>query len=186
MSNSSSSPTKIITIVGGGFCGALTAVNILRQNPEESIRIILIDRGTRPGRGLAYGTWDDNFLLNVPAGNMSALADDPNHFVGFCQNIDPAFNSATFASRRIYGDYLELTLRQEAERNGGASLEQVHGEVIAVRQQPRNNIYQIDLANGRSIGSDQVVLALGHFPPSNPAAITASSLHETGAYIANP
>ena len=25
---------------------------------------------------------------------MSALADDPNHFVQFCQNIDPAFNSA--------------------------------------------------------------------------------------------
>ena len=117
MSSNPTSSTKIITIVGGGFCGALTAVNILRENPQGSIRIILIDRGNRPGRGLAYGTWDDNFLLNVPAGNMSALPDDPNHFVRFCQDVDRAFNSGTFASRRLYGDYLELTLRQASEQN---------------------------------------------------------------------
>src|SRR3954463_16587463 len=117
MSNNVSSRAKTITIVGAGFCGALTAVNLLRQNPGGTVRIILVERGARPGRGLAFGTWDDNFLLNVPAGNMSALADDPNHFVQFCQNIDPAFNSATFVSRRIYGDYLEVTLQQEAERN---------------------------------------------------------------------
>ncbi|HEV7929689.1 MAG TPA: FAD/NAD(P)-binding protein [Nitrosospira sp.] len=186
MSNNDPSFTKIITIVGAGFCGALTAVNILRQNPGGAIRIILVDRGTRPGRGLAYGTWDDNFLLNVPAGNMSALADDPDHFVRFCQNIDPAFNAGTFASRRIYGDYLEFTLRQEAERNSETSLEEVQGEAIAVRQQPGDNIYQIDLANGQRIRSDQVVLALGHFPPSNPVVITCHGLHETGLYIANP
>jgi len=148
MSDYSSSPTKTITIVGAGFCGALTAVNILRQNPEGPVRIILVDRGTRPGRGVAYGTWDDNFLLNVPAGNMSALADDPNHFVQFCQNIDPAFNSATFILRRLYGDYLEFTLRQETERNRKTVLEKVHGEAIAIRQQPGDNFYQVDLANG--------------------------------------
>jgi uncharacterized NAD(P)/FAD-binding protein YdhS len=184
MSHSSSAPTKIITIVGGGFCGALTAVNILRQNPEGNIRIILIDRGTRLGRGLAYGTWDDNFLLNVPAGNMSALPDDPNHFVRFCQDVDPAFNSATFASRRLYGDYLELTLRQACERNAGIMLEKVRGEAIAIRRQQGDDSYRIDLASGRSVQSGQVVLALGHLPPSNPVALTG--LHETGIYIANP
>ena len=184
MSNNSSAPTKIITIVGGGFCGALTGVNILRQNPEGNIRIILIDRGTRLGRGLAYGTWDDNFLLNVPAGNMSAFPDDPNHFVRFCQDVDPAFNSATFASRRLYGDYLELTLRQASERNAGIMLEKVRGEAIAIRRQQGDDSYRIDLASGRSIQSGQVVLALGHFPPSNPVAFTG--LHETGIYIANP
>ena len=183
-SNNSSAPTKIITIVGGGFCGALTGVNILRQNPEGNIRIILIDRGTRLGRGLAYGTWDDNFLLNVPAGNMSAFPDDPNHFVRFCQDVDPAFNSATFASRRLYGDYLELTLRQASERNAGIMLEKVRGEAIAIRRQQGDDSYRIDLASGRSIQSGQVVLALGHFPPWNP--VTLTGLHETGIYIANP
>ena len=67
MSNNVSSRAKTITIVGAGFCGALTAINLLRQNPGGTVRIILVDRGARPGRGLAFGTWDDNFLLNVPA-----------------------------------------------------------------------------------------------------------------------
>ncbi|PTR17406.1 putative NAD(P)/FAD-binding protein YdhS [Nitrosospira sp. Nsp2] len=184
MSDNVSSPTKIITIIGAGFCGALTAVNILRRNPGATVRIVLVDRSTRPGRGLAYGTWDDNFLLNVPAGNMSALPDDPNHFVQFCQNIDPAFNSATFVSRRLYGDYLELTLQQAAEQSGGTPFEQVRGEAVSIRKRPEDDSYQIDLANGRSIRSHQVVLALGHFPPSTPAAI--SGLHESGVYIGNP
>ena len=186
MSNNVSSRAKTITIVGAGFCGALTAINLLRQNPGGTVRIILVDRGARPGRGLAFGTWDDNFLLNVPAGNMSALADDPNHFVQFCQNIDPAFNSATFVSRRIYGDYLEFTLRQETERNGETSLEKVQGEAMAVRHHLPDNIYQIDLAHGRSICSEQVVLALGHFPPLNPIVMTGPGFHDSGAYIANP
>lgn len=43
-------------------------------------------------RGLANRCWDDNLLLNVPAGNMSALTDEPDHFVTYCQGIDPAFN----------------------------------------------------------------------------------------------
>ena len=125
-------------------------VNILRQNPGVPVRVILVDRNTRPGRGLAYRTWDDNFLLNVPAGNMSALTDDPNHFVKFCQDIDPAFNAGTFASRRLYGDYLESILRQETERCGETLLEKIHCEAIAVRQQSGNTAYQVELANGRS------------------------------------
>ena len=85
MSSVSFLPAKVITIIGAGYSGILTVVNILRQNPGTQVRIVLIDRNTRPGRGLAYRTWDDNFLLNVPAGNMSALTDAPNHFVQFCQ-----------------------------------------------------------------------------------------------------
>jgi uncharacterized NAD(P)/FAD-binding protein YdhS len=181
---SPSSPVKVITIVGAGYSGSLTAVNILRQNPGPQVRIILIDRNTRPGRGLAYRTWDDNFLLNVPAGNMSALADDPNHFVKFCQDIDPAFNAGTFVSRRLYGDYLEFVLRQETERSGVSELEEIHCEAIAVRQQPGDNSYQVALADGRSLRSDQVVLAFGHFSPEDPVAV--ASIYETETYINNP
>ena len=181
---SPSSPVKVITIVGAGYSGSLTAVNILRQNPGPQVRIILIDRNTRPGRGLAYRTWDDNFLLNVPAGNMSALTDDPNHFVKFCQDIDPAFNAGTFVSRRLYGDYLEFVLRQETERSGISVLEEIHCEAIAVRQQSGDNSYQVGLADGRSLRSDQVVLAFGHFSPEDPVAV--ASIYETETYINNP
>ena len=183
MSNIPSLRAKVITIVGAGYCGALTAVNILRHNPGTRVRIVLVNQSMRMGRGLAYGTWDDNFLLNVPAGNMSALPDDPDHFVRFCQNIDPAFNSATFVSRRLYGDYLESILRQEAEHGSETPLERIHGEVIAVRQRP-GETYQVDLADGRSIQSGQVILALGHFAPGIPKPV--SEVHHSSAYINNP
>jgi uncharacterized NAD(P)/FAD-binding protein YdhS len=184
MSGASSLPEKVITIVGAGYSGVLTAVNILRQNLGTQVRVILVDRNTRPGRGLAYRTWDDNLLLNVPAGNMSALTDEPNHFVQFCQNIDPAFNAGTFASRRLYGDYLEFILLQETERNRETLLEKIHCEAIAVRQQSGGNAYQVDLADGRSLRSDQVVLAFGHFSPGDPGA--AGDIYETATYIKNP
>ncbi len=174
---------KVIAIVGAGYSGAFTAVNILRRNPGRRIRVVLVDRHTRPGRGLAYRTWDDNFLLNVPAGNMSALADDRDHFVRFCRNIDPAFNAATFISRRLYGDYLEFTLR-EAEPGSETPLEKICGEAISVRQQPGTAPYRVDLEDGRTLSADQVVLALGHFPPLAPAGTEGFS--ESGIYINNP
>ncbi|MEO7320376.1 MAG: FAD/NAD(P)-binding protein [Nitrosospira sp.] len=184
MSSAFSPPVKVIMIIGAGYSGTITAVNILRQNLGVQVRVILVDRNTRPGRGLAYRTWDDNFLLNVPAGNMSALTDDPNHFVKFCQDIDPAFNAGTFVSRRLYGDYLEFILRQETERSGETLLEEIHCEAIAVRQQSGDNAYQVDLADGRSLRSDQVVLAFGHFPPEDPVPV--ANVYETGTYISNP
>ncbi|MBA2659747.1 MAG: FAD/NAD(P)-binding protein [Nitrosospira sp.] len=63
MSSASSLPVKVITIIGAGYSGTITAVNILRQNLGVQVRVILVDRNTRPGRGLAYRTWDDNFWL---------------------------------------------------------------------------------------------------------------------------
>lgn len=176
-------PVKVIAIIGAGYCGTLTAVHILRQNPVNQVRVVLVEQHSRPGRGLAYRTWDDNFLLNVPAGNMSALADDPDHFVRFCQNIDPAFNAASFISRRLYGDYLELTLREEITRHRETVIETIHDEAVAVHHSG-NDAYQIDLRNGASICAHQIVLALGHFPPLPPAPV--SEFYKTPAYINNP
>ena len=146
----------------------MTAVHLLRAAEGETLatralEILLVERRSRFGRGLAYHTWDDNLLLNVPAGNMSALADDPGHFVEFLRDIDPAFNAASFVSRRIYGDYLEHTLRS-AERAGKARLTRIVGEVRAVT--PRVGAgHAVRLADGTSHDVDAVVLALGHFPP---------------------
>jgi uncharacterized NAD(P)/FAD-binding protein YdhS len=98
--------TRKIVIIGGGFSGALTAVNLLRSSVQITPEIVLFERSWPISRGLAYRTWDDNMLLNVPAGNMSSLADSPHDFVAYCKKIDPAFNDGSFVSRRIYGDYL--------------------------------------------------------------------------------
>jgi uncharacterized NAD(P)/FAD-binding protein YdhS len=174
---------RTIIIVGAGYSGAFTAVNLLRDPAFKGGRVILVDHSPPFGRGLAYRIWDDNMLLNVPAGNMSALANDPNHFVEYCQRIDPAFNASTFISRRIYGDYLEQTLA-EAEKNSSAILQKVQGEVIAVQGQSAAQSFLVQLADGQQWGADQVVLALGHFLPRPPQS--AANLAVTQAYFNNP
>src|SRR5208282_5172210 len=124
---------RTIVVIGAGYSGALTAVNLLRTATATAVSVVLIERRSRFGRGLAYQTWDDNLLLNVPAGNMSALPDEPAHFVDYLHGIDPAFNAASFVSRRIYGDYLEHCLAS-AEQRSNSRLRRMSGEVSSVRR----------------------------------------------------
>ncbi|EIC31273.1 MULTISPECIES: FAD/NAD(P)-binding protein [Methylomicrobium] len=174
---------RTIVILGAGYSGTLTAVNILRQNTGDPVRLVLVERKAPFGRGLAYRTWDDNFVLNVPAGNMSALADDPDHFVNYCRNIDPAFNASSFIARRIYGDYLESTLA-EAEKGSPIAVQKISGEALSVRPREEGGGFSVELEDSRSLSADQVVLALGHALPGN--LRPAPDGFKPGNYIANP
>ena len=58
-------------ILGGGFSGVMTAVNLVRLGGEAAS--ITVVNANRPlGRGVAYGTRRGEHLLNVAARNMSA------------------------------------------------------------------------------------------------------------------
>ena len=70
-----------IAIVGGGFSGTVLAIQLLRMGLPKTDSVVLIEKNPRIGPGLAYSVEDECCLLNVPAGNMSALADDPGHFL---------------------------------------------------------------------------------------------------------
>ena len=68
-----------IGIIGGGASGAVLAACLLRRVGPDT-EIVLIEKRKEIGRGLAFSTWDPNHLLNVRSGNMSAYADQPDHF----------------------------------------------------------------------------------------------------------
>lgn len=55
----------------------LAAAHILRSDPQA--RVTLVEARDRIGLSLAYSTPDQNHLLKVRVGNMSALPDDPRH-----------------------------------------------------------------------------------------------------------
>src|SRR5262245_23607533 len=99
-----------IAIIGGGFCGSIAAVNLMRFS-EGPLRVVLVNRGFPVGRGIAYGTRRPEHLLNVAARNMSALADHPNHFLEWLRtrneyaDTPEAVLRETFIPRRVYGDY---------------------------------------------------------------------------------
>lgn len=166
-----------IAIVGGGFSGALTAVHLLRRAgaaPSRStpLRVVLIERGARMARGLAYGARCPLHLLNVPAGNMSALEQEPDDFVRYCQRRGEAVDATTFVPRQLYGDYLDWLLRDAAEaarRSGKAVLDCARGDVLECQV---TDHAALTLADGVVVLADQVVLAFGHFGPGLPPPLT--------------
>jgi uncharacterized NAD(P)/FAD-binding protein YdhS len=57
---------ETIAIIGGGFSGTMTAVNLARES-RRALRVYLINSGHPTGRGVAYGTRRAEHLLNVAA-----------------------------------------------------------------------------------------------------------------------
>jgi uncharacterized NAD(P)/FAD-binding protein YdhS len=170
-----------IAIIGGGFAGATLAAQLLRKS-GGNVSVILIERGARPGRGVAYGTPCPEHLLNVPAKNMSAYPDDPEHFLRWSQlNYDHGAKPADFLPRQVYGQYVAFALQQEIERYP-SRFTHVQGEAVAVT--PSGNTAEIRLLNGRTLSADKVVLALGNFPPGDPR-LPGRTPHSQ-RYVADP
>jgi uncharacterized NAD(P)/FAD-binding protein YdhS len=176
-------PAQTLVIIGGGYSGTLTAVHLLREGRGRPLELVLIEQRARPGRGLAYHIWDDSMLLNVPAGNMSAFAEQPAHFLDYCRGIDPAFNAGSFVPRRIFGDYLEHTLR-EAEKDSDLPLTRLKAEAVALRRDAATKRLRVELADGRSLDADRVVLALGYLGAQQPHF--GDELFSSAAWIVNP
>lgn len=179
-------PPRRIAIVGAGFSGAVTAIQLLRQAPPEGLQVVLINESGRMARGLAYGTHSSAHVLNVPAGNMSALADDADDFVRYCRWSDPRVEPGSFVSRRLYGAYLEALLSAaELQGEGGATLERIVGRVVGLHERGPGGRLELLLEQGSSVLADHVVLAFGHFTPVDPlpaAAVAAAG----GRYVRDP
>lgn len=107
---------KEVIIVGGGASGTLLAVQLLRDRSAH-VRVTLVEKGQQPGLGLAYSTSNPSHLLNVRAANMSAFADDPDHFVRWLASDRDAgelhcADRFCFAPRKIYGRYIGSLLER--------------------------------------------------------------------------
>lgn len=177
--------SRTVAIIGGGFCGTMTAVHLLRGAPAEGLRVVLVDPSSRIGRGLAYGTDSNRHLLNVPAGGMSALPDDPDHFIRHCRRVGPA-SAGDFVLRRSYGAYLEALLTEEAQRaDPGVVLERRRDTVLALSTAPGGTGATLHLQQGGSLQADQVLLAFGHFRPADPPAVD-DAVHACGRYVPDP
>jgi uncharacterized NAD(P)/FAD-binding protein YdhS len=180
------SPPKIktIAIVGAGFSGTATALNLLRlaQQSNQKINVVLIDKSDSFGKGLAYATEDDNLVLNVPAGNMSVYADLPDDFLNFCLELDSALNSGSFLFRRVYGEYLQTRLQQAVADHPGM-LRRIDSTVTGLSH---HDLFTLTLSSGDVLTADQVVLSFGHFAPRALSEIVAVPALNTNLCVNNP
>ncbi len=157
-----------VAIVGGGFCGTLAAIRLLRAKSRSGVRpvsrIVLIDPDA-PGRGLAYCTGPAHWLLNVPAERMSAFAEQPSDFLDWARTRHPTARGADYLPRAWYGDYLTsrlwLARRQAAP---GVSFEHVRARATDLER--ASSGWRLTLDDGAQIDAQQVLLALGNSPPA--------------------
>lgn len=169
---------RTVAIVGGGFCGTMTAVHLLQKITPFRLRIILID-SKETGRGLAYGTTDLKHLLNVPAGGMSAFENEPNGFVHYLKARYGAASATEFAPRYVYGDYLQQTLRDAvAAKANTTEFSTLCTRVVDVHRVGEK--FNVVLGDGSALNVNQIVLALGNAKPTKPH-VRSSKPDENGS-----
>jgi hydroxyacylglutathione hydrolase len=143
--------------------------------------VILIDPRPDFGLGLAYSTPSLRHLLNVPAGKISALPDQPDHFLNWLrENYDPTATEKAFAPRAVFGRYIQSLLTSTSP------LEQEIATVVDVRLQGSGGVLTLD--NGCELRADLIVLATGNFDPAPLPGITKavsdSALYHHNAWAA--
>jgi uncharacterized NAD(P)/FAD-binding protein YdhS len=175
---------RTIVIVGAGFSGTAVAINLLRLSRSAPLRIVLVDRG-QIARGVAYADREYPYLLNVPAGRMSATSAAPLEFLAFAQRWWPQAHAEDFLPREIYGRYLEWTLHTaELAAPPHVRLHRVRGRVSRIERAPGSPHTQVHLSDGRRFVADEVVLALGNPPPARLPGTEA--LLGAPQYVENP
>ncbi len=185
-----SSFSKTIAIIGGGFSGTMVAVHLLRQ-ANQPLSIKLIERRSSIGPGLAYSTHSDHHLLNVPVGKISAFPNQPLHFLNWLQNsfVDRFADKTTihadsFVPRQLYGQYLQAVLTEvQTMAKAEVQFEVIHDEAIDIYAHGIGATIQ--LRSGQKLNADQVVLALGNFPPTDPPVLD-SAFYRSSRYISHP
>lgn len=156
----------------------MLAVNLLRH---DGPRATLIERRPQAGLGVAYSAAHPDHRLNVRAGNMSALPDDPGHFQRWLETHHPE-HADGFAPRLIYGAYLsELLAESAAGSNGRLTI--VRADATALSITDAGTIVRLD--DGTDIAADAVVLATGNLPPHTPQGVDPETLGPD-RYAADP
>ncbi len=186
----SEAPIERIAIIGGGFSGVMTAVNLARLG-KQPLQVTLVDGRPLMGRGIAYGTRRAEHLLNVAARNMSAFRDEPEHFLQWLrtrsefETVPEVELRERFIPRLVYGDYLRSLAQHHLQGAGGMTpvrTGSVVGEAVDVETTANGAV--VHLADGNTVQADRVVLATGNEVPA--ALPGTDALTDHPAWAADP
>jgi uncharacterized NAD(P)/FAD-binding protein YdhS len=183
----------VVLVVGGGAAGTLVAIHLARTARRRStgLDLVVVDPADLLARGVAFGTPDDQHLLNVPASGMSALPEDPGHFVAWRGRQgedagDRPFEPWLFASRRQFAHYLHETLTDSlataADSSSRVTLRHVRARAAGVRRSAAGAV--VVTADGRELAADAVVVATGL--PGAGHAWAPQQLRDSAFFVPDP
>lgn len=179
-----------ISIIGGGFSGAVTALRFARDWAVPAV-IDIIDPGEMLGGGVAYSAADPAHRINVPASRMTVFAEDPTHFDRWARadgvlDRDPAalwVEDMIFPQRAVFGRYIASLVNEAARARADIHIR--HHRTTAASLTARQAGFAVHLASGETLDADLVVLAVSHPPPQVPQALRPA-LAAGAPIIANP
>jgi uncharacterized NAD(P)/FAD-binding protein YdhS len=171
-----------VVIVGGGLCGAVTALTLARSGLPCVIDVV--EPRAVLGAGVAYSATDPAHRINVPASRMTLFPDDPTHFdrwLGACRAMDGDPDALwegghAFPQRALFGRYVAELLADVRIRHHRAMADDI-------RARPRG--FDVLLDDGTSLDAAALVLAVSHPPPAVPAPLRAA-LAEGAPIVADP
>lgn len=183
MPRTSAASSADVLVIGGGAAGTLTATALARSTSlGRPIRLTVVEPAADLGRGVAYAHAHD-FRLNVPAGAISASADDRDHFLRWLEARQPGAGRTSFATRAEFGRYLAATLDDALARAGSAvSFQHVRRGAAAAEASDAG--VRVRLDDGSTIEATAVVVATGLQPPGT--AWAPEPLRDSSRFVADP
>ena len=181
---------KVIGIIGGGFTGTMTAVQIIEKSTEPC-EIVLINEGGELNKGIAYNPYSEKHLLNVITGKMSAFPDQPDHFLDWImgkpnfQEKDRTLIANSFLPRRLFGEYIHDIWQNSLRVAESKAIKiTIINSVVADLNASENNVTLL-LGNNRTVQADSCVIATGNNLPGNPQ-IKNEVFYDSKNYFQDP
>ena len=184
-----------LAVVGAGAAATLLMAQLERRWVGDLPRTAVIEKERCLGPGVAYRTDDTRHRMNVRSCQLTAFPDQPDDFVAWVRERDPAAGPDDYVPRALFGRYLRDVLDRATA--APARVTRIHADVTSVLhgppwpapKEPKAFGGEGVLLVGRDgpvVRADHVVLAIG-VPPTGPRRFAVDLEAEaSGRYIDDP
>jgi uncharacterized NAD(P)/FAD-binding protein YdhS len=179
-----------IGIVGGGFSGIITAIQLI-QKAEIPLSVSIVNERETLCKGIAFNAYSDKHLLNVIAGKMSAFPDKPGNFIDWVLR-QPGYNvmdrtllANSFLPRRLYGQYLSELWAEYTELAMQKNIQITILDATVLDLELQDDFVSLWLDNDQHVSFNEVVIATGNHLPRNPA-IADMNFYQSSNYFGDP
>jgi len=190
-----------IGIIGGGFAGTMTVVQIVLQtqlvekNYNNDLEIFIFNQKESFNKGIAYNSYSDEHLLNVNTIKMSAFPDQPTHFLDWVlkkekfKKYDYNWLGSAYLPRRLYGEYLsqiwEDAIQKAIQKNISVFFIDSIVDSIEINNTNSENKITISTQNETKTTVDKCIITTGNQIPRSPI-IKNNSFYKSKNYFQNP